>query len=101
MPDARTLLSSWGYADIFARLDLEIRSDIPHSKGFASSTADLCGVYHALLILLQRPFDQQELLQAAIQIEPTDSIIFERMTAIDYKSGTAYETLANIFPFRC
>ncbi len=94
-----TLLTSWEYADLFSRLDLKITSDIPHSKGFASSTADLCGVYHALRSLCQRPFDQQELLQAAIRIEPTDSIIFERMTAIDYTSGATFETLGEYLCF--
>ncbi len=50
--------------------------------------------------LCQRPFDQQELLQAAIRIEPTDSIIFERMTAIDYTSGATFETLGEYLCFQ-
>lgn len=81
------LLERWGYGWLDGQLDLEIRSDIPQGKGFASSTADLCGVYISLLKLLGREYDTREAAEEFIRIEPTDSIIFREMTLFDYKEG--------------
>ena len=86
------MLSLWGYEEQSQLLDIKIVSEIPRAKGFASSTADLCAVYHCLLKLFHRPFNQQELIAATIRIEPTDSIIFDKMTAFAYKTGEVFET---------
>lgn len=81
------LLNIWDYKNVNANLDFEIISEIPIGKGFASSTADLCAVYHCLLKLFKKQFNQQELIDECIKIEPTDSIIFDKLTVFDYKRG--------------
>lgn len=83
----QNILESWGYKDLYKNFDIEISSQIPYGKGLASSTADLCAVYYCLLKLFNREFNQEELIEQSIKIEPTDSIIFKEMTLFDYKKG--------------
>ncbi|HOR87010.1 MAG TPA: kinase, partial [Bacillota bacterium] len=54
------ILKRWGYGYLNTQFDIDIKSSIPKSKGFASSTADLCGVYICLLKLFKRQFDIKE-----------------------------------------
>jgi len=87
------VLRRWGYGSLSGTFDIEINSSIPVGKGFAGSTADLCGVYICLLKLFHKKFDIQEVIEEFIKIEPTDSIIFPEMTLFDYKQGKSYEAL--------
>jgi L-threonine kinase len=89
------ILTRWGYEKYVNTIDFNICSEIPKGKGFASSTADLCALYNALLKLFIRQFNQRELIEECIAIEPTDSILFKEMTLFDYKHGNFYETLGN------
>jgi len=93
------LLKRWGYGDLNDYFDIEINSSIPVGKGFAGSTADLCGVYMCLLNLFHKAFDIQEIIEECIKIEPTDSIIFRDMTIFDYKQGKTYERLGQYKKF--
>ena len=95
----KNTLESWGYRLNFDHLDIKIKSDIPIGKGFASSTADITALYLSLLKLFNREYDQHELIRNAIDIEPTDSIIFPKMTLFDYKNGNFNETLGNYLEF--
>lgn len=81
------LLKDWGEEKHIDILDIEIKSNIPTGKGFASSTADLCGVYHGLLKFFNKEYNPKEIEKHCINIEPTDSIIFNEMTIFDYKKG--------------
>jgi L-threonine kinase len=95
----KNILALWGYEKYLDSLDIEISSEIPIGKGFASSTADLCGVYHSLIKIFKKEFNQEELLSECIKIEPTDSIIFDSMTLLDYKKGKYNEKLGEYFTF--
>lgn len=95
----KNTLESWGYKGNYDELDIEIKSEIPIGKGFASSTADITALYLSLLKLFKREYDQQELIRHAIDIEPTDSIIFPRMTLFDYKNGNFQEILGSYIEF--
>jgi len=81
------------------KLGLKITSQIPKGKGFASSTADLCALYHCLVRYFNRKFDIKELIEEAIRIEPTDSIVFNKATLFDYKSGQYFEILGDYMEF--
>lgn len=83
----QNILKSWGYEEQYKSFDIEINSQIPYGKGLASSTADLCAVYYCLLKLFNKEFNEEELMEQCIRIEPTDSIIFKEMTLFDYKKG--------------
>jgi L-threonine kinase len=93
------MLKRWGYSHVNCKLDLKIESSIPQGKGFASSTADLCGVYICLLKLFKREYDLKEVVEEFIRIEPTDSIIFREMTLFDYKEGRAHENIGEYMKF--
>lgn len=81
------ILELWEYNQYNNIIDIEIDSKIPYGKGMASSTADLCGVYYCLLKMFNKEFNETELMEQCIKIEPTDSIIFKDMTLFDYKKG--------------
>lgn len=88
------ILRSWGYESYVDTVDLEIRSDIPRGKGFASSTADLCAVYGALIKLFNKEYNEDELVEHCIKIEPSDSILFNKLTLFDYKNGVFKEEIS-------
>lgn len=89
----KNLLKAWGYERYLHALDIDISSEIPKEKGFASSTADLCGVYFSALKLFDRKFNIEELVRQCIKIEPTDSIIFDKATLFDYRQGQKWESI--------
>ena len=91
------ILDKWGYRNW--KIALSINSTIPKGKGFASSTADLSAIYNGLLRLIDRKFNQEELIKNCLKIEPTDSIIFDKATIFDYKEGKVTEKVGNYFKF--
>lgn len=95
----RNILNSWGYDGLNNKLDIEISSEIPISKGFASSTADITALYLCLTELIKKEHNEKELIRQAINIEPTDSIIFKEMTLFDYKSGSYKESIGSYLEF--
>jgi L-threonine kinase len=92
-------LKAWGYESLTRGLDIAIKSQIPRGKGFASSTADLCGTYYSLAKLLNVKPDREELLRECIRIEPTDSILFDKMTLLDYKEGNLFIEMGEYMEF--
>lgn len=95
----KNILESWGYIGNYNGLDIKIESEIPIGKGFASSTADITALYLSLLKLFKREYNEQELINHSINIEPTDSIIFSKMTLFDYKNGAFKESLGSYMEF--
>lgn len=95
----RNLLKAWNYEKYYSNLCLKIDSRIPRAKGMASSTADLCAVYSCMVKMFHREYNEDELAEQCINIEPTDSIIFGKMTLFDYKTGLYRETLGDYFKF--
>lgn len=93
----KNLLNEWGYTNL--ELDISINSSIPQGKGFASSTADLCGTYLALLKITGREYNEDELIENCLKIEPTDSIIFNKATIFDYRKGKFKEILGDYLKF--
>jgi L-threonine kinase len=94
-----SMLKRWGYSYLSSQLEINIESSIPQSKGFASSTADLCGVYICLLKLFKKQYDIKEVVEEFVKIEPTDSIVFREMTLFDYKEGRSYENVGEYMKF--
>lgn len=91
------LLNGWGYKDLY--FNISVNSNIPKGKGFASSTADLCATYKALLKLTEREFNEDELIKNCLIIEPTDSIVFDKATIFDYKKGEVKEEIGDYLKF--
>lgn len=95
----KSILKEWDYESYDKNIDIHISSKLPKGKGYASSTADLCAVYHAMLKLFNKQYNEEELVKACIDIEPTDSIIFKKMTVFDYKKGEFKENIGEYFKF--
>lgn len=93
------ILKRWNCEKFIGKLNIDIHSQIPIGKGFASSTADLCAVYNALLKLFKRKFNEKELIEECLRLEPTDSIIFKEMTLFDYKRGAFKKTIGKYMEF--
>lgn len=89
----KSLAFKWGFNKEALNMDFEVTSQIPRGKGFASSTADLCAAYYAFTKLFNLKPSIEELIEECIKIEPTDSIIFDRLTLFDYKNGSYYEDI--------
>jgi L-threonine kinase len=93
------ILKCWGYERYYKNIDIEINSQIPRGKGLASSTADLCAVYYSLISMFNREFSESELIENCVNIEPTDSIIFKKMTLFEYKNGKYKCTLGDYMSY--
>lgn len=61
-------------------ISIDINSDIPISKGMASSTADIGATIRATLNLIGKDLDEYEISKLATKIEPTDSIYIKENT---------------------
>ncbi len=95
----KNTLKIWGYERFYEDFTINIKSDIPRGKGFASSTADICALYNSLLKCFNKEFSEEELITLAVSIEPTDSIIFEKATLFQYKDGKLSLELGNYMEF--
>lgn len=61
-------------------ISIDINSEIPVSKGMASSTADIGATIKATLNLIGKNLDEYEISRIATKIEPTDSIYIKENT---------------------
>ena len=61
-------------------ISIDINSEIPISKGMASSTADIGATIKAALNLIGKNLDEYEISRLATEIEPTDSIYIKENT---------------------
>ena len=61
-------------------ISIDINSEIPISKGMASSTADIGATIKATLNLIGKNLDEYEISRLATKIEPTDSIYIKENT---------------------
>ncbi len=64
-----------------------IKSDIPHGKGLAGSSADLHALLQALSYLFKKSITPVEAYNFLCQIEPSDAIIHRQITACLHKQG--------------
>lgn len=94
-----SVLKRWHFEEYIKNMNVVINSNIPKGKGFASSTADLCAAYSALLRMFNKKYNEKELIEECIKIEPTDSILFDKITVFDYKKGNYKETLGEYLKF--
>ncbi|CEN82690.1 GHMP family kinase ATP-binding protein [Paraclostridium sordellii] len=61
-------------------ISIHIESDIPISKGMASSTADIGATIKATLNLIGKDLNEYDISKLATKIEPTDSIFIRENT---------------------
>lgn len=79
------VVAHFGYPQsVAAALRIELESSIPVGKGLASSTADLAATAVATARFLGKSLDETVLASLCVQIEPTDSTLFHRLTLFDH-----------------
>lgn len=64
-----------------------LKSDLPHGKGMASSSADIAAIGKAVSLALNVNLTASEIAQLAISIEPTDGIFYDGIVAMNPVNG--------------
>lgn len=77
---------------------VEFFQQLPEGKGMASSTADITAVAAAALIALGEDPGPERLAQFALQIEPSDSVMFPGITEIEHVQGHNHHVLGSSIP---
>lgn len=77
-------------------ISLQIDSDIPVSKGMASSTADIGATIKATLTLINKSLSDEEIAKLAAKIEPTDSIYLDKNSIFNPITGEVIKPLGNV-----
>ena len=75
-----------------------IQNPMPRGKGFGSSSADITGSIASTSIALGQPLTPSEISNIAIEIEPTDAVMFPGIALLDYKQGKLSEELGSAPP---
>jgi len=69
---------------------MRLRSQLPHGKGMASSSADIAAVCAAAAAALGRKLSPEEILRLAVAIEPTDPIFFPGLVCANQLEGRIF-----------
>ena len=84
-------LEHLGYGHLGARI--AISNPMPRGKGFGSSSADLSAAIAATALALGIELTPPQIGQLAIQVEPTDGVMFPGIVMFDHRAGTLVEQL--------
>ncbi|MBI2863593.1 MAG: GHMP kinase [Chloroflexi bacterium] len=84
-------LETLGRSDLGGRLTLT--SELPRSKGMASSTADIAAAVAATALALGTSLAPRQIADLALSIEPTDGSVFPDIVLFDHLSGRLLERL--------
>ena len=72
---------------------LRVRSGLPRSKGYASSTADVAGAIYAVGDAVGVGLDARTVARLALSVEPSDSTMFPGLALMDHRTGRCFEPL--------
>ena len=89
-------LNYLGRADLGARV--EVSNPIPRSKGLGSSSADLAAAIAATGLALDVELTPAQIGQLALQVEPTDGVMFPGIALFDHREGALMEALGPPLP---
>ena len=80
----------------YENIVIKIDSKIPIAKGMASSTADLVATALATATYLNKDITEMEIARLCINIEPTDSTVFSKLTLFDHLKGDFIKEYDNL-----
>lgn len=72
---------------------IHLHSDLPHGRGYGSSTADIGATLFALGHAADRVLQPAEAAQLALRVEPTDGSLFPGWVLWDHRGGQICEDL--------
>tara|TARA_B100000029_G_scaffold126298_1_gene119939 strand:+ start:4050 stop:4979 length:930 start_codon:yes stop_codon:yes gene_type:complete len=75
-----------------------IQNPMPRGKGFGSSSADITGCIASTSIALGQTLTPTEISNIALEIEPTDAVMYPGIALFDYKQGKLSEELGSAPP---
>jgi len=73
--------------------ELALESDLPRSRGYGSSTADLGATLYAASAALGHPLSPARTVPLAVAIEPSDSTLVPGLALLDHRHGTVWQPL--------
>ena len=76
---------------VAARVD--VSNPIPKGKGLGSSSADVAGAIAATGFALGQELTPEQIAQLALQVEPTDGVMFPGIALFDHRDGAVMESL--------
>lgn len=77
---------------------VSVNNPIPRSKGFGSSSADLSAAIAATGLALDVQLTPRQIGEIALQVEPTDGVMFPGITLFDHREGRVVEALGDPLP---
>ena len=75
------------FLNLEGNFGIKLTSELPKSKGMASSSADLAAVAQAVAKFFKINLSAEKISELAAQIEPTDGIFFEGIAAVNPVTG--------------
>ena len=84
-------LESLGKTGLAVRV--EISNPIPRGKGLGSSSADVVAAIAAAGLALGRELTPEQTACLAVQVEPTDGVMFPGIALFDHREGSVMERL--------
>lgn len=78
---------------------LTIDSNIPEGKGMASSSADIIAAMRSVADSFNLYISEELISQIAIEIEPTDGVMYEEAVAYDFINGKIIVPLGPVPPY--
>ncbi len=77
-----------------------VKSDLPEGKGMASSSADIVAACRAVAVALNRPLSAEEISRIAVEIEPTDGVMYSNVVCYNHRQGRLLEVIGKMPPTR-
>ena len=90
----RKTLDFLGYSKVGARFN--VVSAIPEGKGMASSTADIVAACRATATALGLSLSPEEISSIAIEIEPSDGVMYPGVVCYNHRRGMLIESLGTL-----
>ena len=76
----------------------QVTSNIPEGKGMASSTADIVAACRATAKSLGQELSSEEISRIAIEIEPSDGIMYPGVVCYNHRCGELIEQIGTLPP---
>ena len=86
-----TALAELGMSGMGA--EVEVERTLPRGKGMASSTADVAGAIVAVYVAAGAPWTPTMVARLAVQVEPSDGVMFPGIVLFDHRDGAWEEDL--------
>lgn len=77
---------------------LQVKSQLPESKGMASSTADIAAACWAMAEACGREISSLDVAKTALAIEPSDGVMFSGIALFDHRRGSRLKILGSAPP---